>query len=199
MNNNTLGSFERDMLLEAASIAAGKTIKAVGNIIGQPATIVTPQLSLASMEHIADLMGKPQDIRTIVFVRIMGEARGAIVLLVDPKDVGELLANVDGKLRLSALEETTNVIAGSALGSLSKLLNILFLQSVPASTTDMLRAVVNEIVVELGSTTEEILCMVAGVQIGTRGIPISMYILFDAETTHAVIKAGNRVAKRQRG
>jgi len=197
--NDTLDPFERDMLLETASIAAGKTIKAVANIIGQPAIITPPQLILASMEHIADHMGKPDDIRTIVVVRITGQAKGAIVLLVNPREMEQLLANVDGKLRISALEEMTNVIAGAALGSLSTLLGIPFLQSVPASTTDMLRAIMNEVIVELGSTSAEILCMVTGVQIGVKHIPVPMYLLFDSETTAAIIAAGKQVAERQHG
>jgi len=194
--NSELSTFERDMLLEAASITAGKTIKAINNIIKQPAAVALPQLELTGIEHIADSMGKPQDIKTMVLIRIIGEAQGAVVLVVDPNDLPRLLSNVDEKLRTSALEEMTNVMAGAALGSLSKLLNILFLQSIPASTTDMLRAVMGEITGELGEKSARVLCMTTKIQIGPEKTLASMHLLFDADTTAKILAAGERIAGR---
>jgi len=194
--NSELSTFERDMLLEAASITAGKTIKAINNIIKQPAAVALPQLELTGIEHIADSMGKPQDIKTMVLIRIMGEAQGAVVLVIDPSDLPRLLSNVDEKLRISALEEMTNVMAGAALGSLSKLLGILFLQSIPASTTDMLRAVMSEITGELGEKSAKVLCMTTRIQIGPDKAIASMHLLFDTDTTTKVLAAGEKLAGR---
>jgi chemotaxis protein CheC len=197
--NSELSTFERDMLLEAASITAGKTIKAINNIIKQHAAIALPQLELIGIEHITDSMGKPQDIKTMVLIRIIGEAQGAVVLVVDPNDLPRLLSNVDEKLRISALEEMTNVMAGAALGSLSKMLNILFLQSIPASTTDMLRAAMSEITGELGEKSAKVLCMTTKIQIGPDKILASMHVLFDTDTTAKVLAAGERIAGRHYG
>ena len=194
--DSELGAFERDMLLEAASITAGKTIRAISNIIGQRATISPPQLELTGIEHIADHMGKPQELKTMVLIRIMGEAQGAVVMLINPDDLNHLMANFDAKLRVSALEEMTNVVAGAALGSLSKFLGVMFLQSTPASTTDMLRATMNEIAGELGKDTAHILSMVTVIQIGPNKVPASLYLFFDAETTAKIIAAGKRIAKK---
>jgi chemotaxis protein CheC len=194
--DSELDSFERDMLLEAASITAGKTIKAIGNIIGQRASISPPRLEMIGIEHIADHMGGPQELKTMVLIRIMGEAQGAVVLLLNPADLKHLMAHVDEKLRISALEEMTNVVAGAALGSLSKFLGILFLQSTPASTTDMLRAVMSEIAGELGEESARILSMVTTIQIGPGKTPASLYLFFDTDTTSRILVAGERIARK---
>jgi chemotaxis protein CheC len=197
--SSDLDSFERDLLLETASVAAGKTLKPIASVIEQSASIEPPQLLLTGIEHIADSMGKPEEAKTVVFVRIAGESRGAIVLLVDPHDVGQLLPHVADTLKNSALEEMTNIMAGASLSGLSKLLGMEFLQSVPTSTTDMLRAVVNEVVSEIGGNTSRLLCMIISLKIGPTNIPASMYLMFDTDSTAAIIKAGKRAAERKHG
>lgn len=192
--NSQLSAYEHDVLLEASQIAAGNSVKSVKSVVGQKVVIVPPELLITSMEHIADAMGKPEDKKTIVLVEITGEAHGAIVLLVDPQNVDSLLASVDESLRASALEEMTNIVAGAALGGMSRLLGIVFLQTVPVTSTDMVRAVVNEIVSEIGEKSSQILCSIIGLKVGPLDIPVSLYLLFDEATTQAIINAGKSAA-----
>jgi chemotaxis protein CheC len=142
------------------------------------------------MERISDTMGSPEQPKTVVFVRIDGDANGAVLLLVNPNDINTLLSNVDGKLRISALEEITNIISGASLGGLSRLLNMKFHQSITLNTTDMLRAVVNEIITDIGITNSEILCFAINLKVGVNPISISLYLLFDEKTSSLILTSG---------
>jgi chemotaxis protein CheC len=190
-----LDPLERDMLLEAASITAGKTLKSISSLIGQSVSISSPQLVQTGIEHIADIMGDPTKATTVICVHIIGDAHGAVVLLVDPDDIEELLSTTNADLRLSALEEMTNIIAGSSLGSLSKFLSMLFLQSVPTSTTDMLRAVINDVVLSLGNNADKTLCLKINIRIGPKQILTPLYLLFDIDTTSAIIRSSKRILR----
>jgi chemotaxis protein CheC len=187
-----LDSFEHDLLLEVASIAAGKTIKPITNVTGLTVSISSIQLVLEKMENIADTMGNPDDQKTVVFIRIVGESNGAVVFLVNPSDVDSLLSSVEKNIRPSALEEVANIISGSSLGGLSRFLNIRLAQSIPQQKTDMLRAVINEIVTNIGLTNSQILCFAVNLKAGPSQIPISVYLLFDDTTSKLILESGKK-------
>jgi chemotaxis protein CheC len=188
----TLDSFEHDLLLEVASVAAGKSIKPINSVTAQAVSITSVNLALESMERIADTMGNPQELKTVVLVRITGETNGAIVLMLNPDDINNLLPTIDNNLRSSALEEIANIISGASLGGLSRLLNMGFTQSTPQKTTDMLRAVINEIVTEIGNNDSQILCFVINLKVGVKPTPISLYLLFDQKTSLAILDSGRK-------
>jgi chemotaxis protein CheC len=196
----SLDDSDHDMLVEAASVAAGKSAKPISNLIGHIVRIYPPKLTLENMEKISDSMGEPEDYKTAVLIRVEGEAKGAIIFMVNPEEVKNLLTPVAGGLELSALEEMVNIMAGSSLGGLSKLLGIMFMQTVPANATDMLRAVVNETVAELGSSEAEILCFTTILAIEDLGMTATLYMLFDSETTSKILDAEKKlVLKEQNG
>jgi chemotaxis protein CheC len=195
----TLDSFEHDLLLEVASVAAGKAIRPINSVTGQTVSIASVQLTLESMEKIADTMGSPEGLKTVVLVRITGDAHGAIVLMINPNDIDGLLPNTDDKLRISALEEIANIISGASLGGLSRLLNMKFIQSAPLQTTDMLRAVINEIVTDIGINNSQILCFTINFKVGLKPTLLSLYLLFDHETSLAIVDSGKKQIEDKHG
>jgi len=187
-----LDPFERDLLLEVASIAAGKSIAPITNVTGQTVTIIPPRLILDHMEKIADSMGHPEDLKTVVFIRIIGDAHGAVVLLIDPENLNILLPHIENNLKISALEEITNIISGASLGGLSNFLGLELLQSTPHSATDMLRAVVNEIVTEVGISNAQILCFAIHLKVGPTSVPITLYMMFDDISSAKILESGKK-------
>ncbi len=194
-----LDAFEHDLLLEVASLAAGKSIKPINNVTGQAVSIVSLSLSLENMELVADTMGKPEELKTVVLVRITGDANGAVVLMIDPDDINSLLPNIDNELRISALEEIANIISGASLGGLSRLLHMRFVQSVPQKSTDMLRAVINEIVTDIGATDSKILSFVVNLKVGPKPTLVSLYLLFDQKTSLSILGAGKKQLETEHG
>jgi chemotaxis protein CheY-P-specific phosphatase CheC len=187
----TLDEFQKDILIEVASVAAGKVLKPMMAITGQNVVIAPPEFIHNRIEHITDAMGRPDEVKTIVYSEITGQARGAMVLLLNPKDVSNILPSVADELKTSTLEEITNMLTGSALGALSRMLNTLFMQGIPVSTTDMLRAVVTQIATDVGARDSQVLCLKIDLEIGESKIQAALYMLFDTETTAKILEAAN--------
>jgi chemotaxis protein CheY-P-specific phosphatase CheC len=191
--NKQLDTMEKDILLETASIAAGRAIKPLQNFFKRSVSISLPKIELKKIEVIADTIGQPEAIKEVVVVGVIGDGHGAVVLVVDEGFGKKLFPKLSAKLIHSALEESVNIVSGTVLGGISKLLNMKFNQTVPSSTTGMLRATINEVVTELGSSYAEVICM--PIQLKFKGIakPAYLYLFFDVETTAKIIKAGKLV------
>jgi chemotaxis protein CheC len=183
---------ERDILTEVASVGAGKAAKPMASIIRHPVRVDPPVFDVTTIEDVAAKMGAPETVKTVVLIHIEGDARGAIVLIFDPVEAHSMLSNIAPGIEMSALEEMTNILAGAALGGLSKFLNMKFLQSVPGSTTDMVRAIINEVSADLGSVDAEILTLSVGVDIDDLQIHGDLYFMFDNLTTAKIIDAGKQ-------
>jgi chemotaxis protein CheY-P-specific phosphatase CheC len=197
MNDDlTLEPMEHDLLLEAASVAAGKIVGALSNITGQKVELNPPTMVLEHMEKIADSMGSSSGYRTVVYIQITGQANGAILLVINPDYIDKLVVNLPRDQRLSAIEEITNIVGGSALGALSKLLNMMFLQSVPHANTGMLRALINEVVSNVGIKDSKIISLNLVLKVGEEPTEVPIYLLFDNPTTTAIIEAGKDLMQR---
>ena len=183
----TLDAFSKDLLRETANIMAQKTAHPIETILRQKTVISKPEIMMQKMEFVADSLGQADEVRDSVFIRILGDGKGAAVLLIKPEDSQKLLLDVDKAMRMDALREIANIVAGACLGGIARLLSLKLMQSVPVATSDMSRAIVNEIVSEVGLTNADLLCALINVAIGPENIPLSMVFIFDTDTTNLII------------
>ena len=191
----TLDSFSKDLLRETANIMAQKTARPIENILRQKTIVTKPEIMMQKMEFVADSLGQADEIKDSVFIRILGDGQGAVVLLMKPEDSAKLLVEVDKDMRMDALREIANIISGACLGGIARLLSLKLMQSVPTAATDMSRAILNEIVSEVGMTNADLLCAQVSLSIGAGKIPLSMVFIFDNDTTNLIISKSKDLTK----
>ena len=191
----TLDSFSKDLLRETANIMAQKTVRPIENILREKTIVTKPEVMMQKMEFVADSLGQADEIKDSVFIRILGDGKGAVVLLMKPEDSAKLLTEVDKDMRMDALREIANIIAGACLGGIARLLSLKLMQSVPTAATDMSRAILNEIVSEVGMTNADLLCAQVSLSIGAGKIPLSMVFIFDNDTTNLIISKSKDLTK----
>jgi chemotaxis protein CheC len=198
MKLTTLNSLEQDTLKEIANIGAGNASNALSQMISKPVLVTIPELKLVPIERVPDMMGQAEQVFTVVVLKISGDAPGTMFLLFNPTDaivIAELVTqrkNVEGKLSeedKEAIKEIGNVISGAALASLSSFLGLHLLQSIPYSTTDMIRASVDVIIAELGEKTDSALLLEVGFNLNESSVKGILYFLFDPVSTEKILTA----------
>lgn len=194
----TLNTLEQDTLKEIANIGAGNASTALSQMLNKPVSVTIPELKLVPIERVPDMMGKVEEVVTVVVLKITGDAPGTMFLLFNPTDaivIAELATqrkNTQGKLSeedKEVIKEIGNVISGAALASLSNFLDLHLLQSVPYSATDMLRASVDAVIADLGEKTDNALLLEVGFNLDESSVKGILYFLFDPISTEKILTA----------
>ncbi|MCL1988133.1 MAG: chemotaxis protein CheC [Firmicutes bacterium] len=167
---SNLNEMHLDVLKEIGSIGTGNAVTAVSSLINKKVQMNVPSVELIEFDTLADFVGGPEIILVGVLIGISDDVSGMIMFLMDIDTAHNLLGSVlssmgieastDGslsELELSAIEEISNIMAGSYLGSLSGLTNLRVRQSVPMLAIDMANALLSVPAIEFGKMADHVL------------------------------------------
>ena len=158
-----------DVLKEIGSIGTGNAITAISSLLNKKVQMNMPTVNLVEFGNLADFVGGPENILVGVLVGITSEINGMMMFLMDMETSKHLVATVlegmgggspngeFGDLELSTIEEISNIMAGSYLGSLSGLTNLHIRQSVPMLSIDMANALLSVPAIEFGKMADHVL------------------------------------------
>ena len=152
LNENDL-----DFLRELSNIGVGHAATALSQLIGRQVGMRAPKVSIVDLSSVPELMGGSEKVVSGVYLQVLGDARGAI-LLVFPDDssralINLLLKRVDeplSEMGASTLKEVGNILASAYLSVLGNMLGITLIPSIPSLAHDMVGAVVDIVLSDLG-------------------------------------------------
>src|SRR5437773_10738612 len=135
-----------DALREVANIGAGHAATALSQLTNCRIMISVPQINIARLEEVPDLLGNPQDVAAVL-MHMLGDLTGRTLLLF-PESAGRRLCDmllrrpigttaVYDALEQSCLKEAGNILAGAYLNALSDFMGMLLLPSVPSLVVDL--------------------------------------------------------------
>ncbi|MCL2016229.1 MAG: chemotaxis protein CheC [Defluviitaleaceae bacterium] len=166
---SNLNDMHLDVLKEIGSIGTGNAVTAVSSLINKKVQMNVPSVELIEFDTLADFVGGPEIILVGVLIGISEDISGMIMFLMDIDTAHNLLSSVLSgmgiessgdnlsELELSAIEEISNIMAGSYLGSLSGLTNLRIRQSVPMLAIDMANALLSVPAIEFGKMADHVL------------------------------------------
>ncbi len=149
-----------DALREVANIGAGHAATALSQLTNCRIMISVPQINIARLEEVPDLLGNPQDVVAAVLMHMLGDLTGRTLLLF-PESAGRRLCDmllrrpigttaVYDALEQSCLKEAGNILAGAYLNALSDFMGMLLLPSVPSLVVDLAAAVLTTTYLNFG-------------------------------------------------
>ncbi len=155
-----LSHFQLDVLKEVGNIGAGHAATALSQILLEKVEMTVPHVSLIPLNQVDQVMGGPEQVVVGIYMRVFGDAPGKIVLLFSETEafsLAELVirnnlgpqAEID--FRESALKEIANIMTGAYLYALTRLTGFNLLPSVPALANDMVGAIINTALLDLGA------------------------------------------------
>src|SRR5256712_5411906 len=118
-----LKELQIDALREVANIGAGHAATALSQLTNRRIMISVPQINIARLEEVPDLLGNPQDVVAAVLMHMLGDLTGRTLLLF-PEAVGRRLCdmlllrpirtkNVLDRLHEYRLQEAGHIHAGA--------------------------------------------------------------------------------------
>ncbi|MFC7372194.1 chemotaxis protein CheC [Fictibacillus iocasae] len=156
--------FHLDILKEIGNIGAGHAATALSSLLNKGVDMKVPAVKVVAFDEITELIGGPEAIVASVFLRVNGEAPGAMFFMMPVNQAAYLVQSLMGEddeihdefseMAFSALQETGNILAGSYLSSLSDFTGMKLAPSVPATTVDMAGAVLSFGLMEISAVSD---------------------------------------------
>lgn len=144
-----------DILREVSHAGMGHAATALSQFLGHPITLAVSRVSILPLADIlGQISGEEEELVAAVNFRIRGDAEGNILILLPQKSVISVIHILTGKRvaqiailseeEKSVLKEMANILASAYLTSLTDLLEILLVPSIPRLALDMARPVVDD-------------------------------------------------------
>jgi chemotaxis protein CheC len=164
-----LKELQIDALREVANIGAGHAATALSQMTNRRIMISVPQINIARLEEVADLLGDANAVVVAVLMHMLGDLTGRTLLLF-PERVGQrlcdmLLRRAQGAttsfdaLEQSALKEAGNILSGAYMNALSDFMGMLLLPSVPSLVIDLSAAVLTTTYLNFGHDRDFVFCV----------------------------------------
>jgi chemotaxis protein CheC len=162
--------------------------------------ITVPQIHVARLEDVANLLGQPTDVVAAVLMHMLGDLTGRTLLLL-PEAAARRLCDMLLRrpagtttafdvLEQSCLKEAGNILSGAYMNALSDFMGMLLLPSVPSLVVDLSAAVLTTTYLNFGHERDFVFCVETEFQIeaeeGLRGYFLllpdlaSLKAIFDA-------------------
>lgn len=163
-----------DTLKEISNIGAGNASQALSKMTDEKIDIDFPNIEVQEIKKIPDMIGNKSKIHSLIRVDVevenAGESNhlGTLMLILDKRSskilsshlLGKQNADLDEQLtsdEKSALKETGNILTGATLSAMTEWVDLQLQESVPDLKTDMLGAVMDEILLRMAQEEDEAL------------------------------------------
>lgn len=153
-----LTDFELDALREVTTIGAGHAATALAQLTGTKVLISVPTIDIVPITAVPSLMGNQEEPMAGMYLRLVAQGSGAILLAFHRKAALQLVSLMLGRptpeirllseLEQSALREAGNILAGAFLTAISNFLRVVLIYSVPHLAFDMIGALLQSLLVE---------------------------------------------------
>lgn len=201
MTFSRLSEGQLDALKEISNIGMGHAATALSQLVGETIYLRVPRVTVTDIAQVPDLMGGPERVVIGITLRILGDARGNILLVFPQESTRQLLAcllrqsvaePMLNELGASTLKEVGNILASAYLNALGSLLHMTLIPSVPMIAHDMAGAVVDYVLIELSQEGDLALMVETefhGGAAGTQGIKGHFFLLPDPASLGLILNA----------
>jgi len=171
----TLTALEKDALREVGNIGTGNATTALSTLLNTHIEIIIPNIDFIPINRFANELGGAEKLVVASYLALTGDVKGESLFICPVKSaekIADLMLNQEiGKSKIedemvqSVFKEISNIFTGAYLNSIADFLEMRILPSVPDLATDMLQAIMDEILSKVANHSDEILCIKTEIQI----------------------------------
>ncbi len=192
-----LTDVQLDALREMGNIGAGNAATALSQLISETIDISVPSVKVVPLDNVSYVLGGPEKIVYVVYLEVLREMHGTMLTIFSPESaafltkrlLGEEEVDMQTEIAQSALKEVGSILCGSYLSALTQVVAMNAVASVPAMANDMLGAMLNFILVEIGQIADEIFLIDVELYVSDTRLECSQLYLPKPEALDAVISA----------
>lgn len=187
-----LADIQMDVLKEIGNIGAGHAATALSVLINKPVDMLVPIVNILPFEEIASVVGGPEELVLVIYLRVVGEAPGNLFFIMNLESAKNMLEEMVGiemadeawfsEMELSALNEIGNILAGSYLSSLADFTKLTMVPSVPALAIDMAGAILSFGLIQSGHMGDQALLIDTKFLEGTHEVKGHFFFIPDPDS-----------------
>lgn len=189
----------RDILREISNIGTGNAIASLAAMVGQKIDLDLPQIKILEYKDAPGLLGGAEEIKAGILLDVFGDLEGMFLFLLDEPLAVALVRmllgsdyagfNEFGEMELSALCEMGNIMCGSYINAMAKMMNFSIQVSVPDISCDMTGALLSVPMIRYARLSDELLFMEN--QFGINGGTLVSHMLFlpDMQSLGMILEA----------
>lgn len=192
MDISLLNAFHLDILKEIGNIGAGNAATALAKLLDKKVDMKVPQIRIMGFSDVNEVLGGAETPVVGILLEVLGDITGYILFVLE-QDAACFLVNIlmgnpinqemeYNEITLSALKEVGNILTGSYLSALSTLTGLRIMPDVPALAIDMAGAILSVPAIELGKTTDTVLCIETEFIQGTDKVIGDFFLVPDADS-----------------
>ncbi len=197
-----LDNRQLDALREVGNVGAGNAATALSQLIGMTVHLSVPRVDVIPFPRVADILGGAEAEIAALYMKVYGDTRGNILLVFTPQHLKSLTAKVIGRPihslhslsehERSAMLEIGNILASSYLNSISQLLHLSLIPSVPSLAIDMVGAVLEAPILEISRVTDTALVLQTEFQEAEKSFAGHFFLLPDPQSLDTMLDALSR-------
>jgi len=189
-----------DILREICTIGAGHAATALSQLTGRRINLEVPQVRFERVEEVPRIAGGAETVVDGLYFRILGDARG-VILLIFPEESGREIVRLalggrehdpEDLLSVSAMREIGNILASAFLSAIGQLAGLSLIPSVPGYARDMAGSILDLVLIELSRLEDTALVIETVFREAGEGIHGHFFLLPDPRTLEATLRAAER-------
>ncbi|NLM98114.1 MAG: chemotaxis protein CheC [Halanaerobiaceae bacterium] len=163
---NNLDFYQKDALKEIGNIGAGNAATAFAQLLNRKIEMTVPSVDIVPIEEVPEITGGIEQHVLSVFLKVVGEAPGSILLILSESSAQNLLEmvlyrNIDlsemTEVEISAVKEIGNILSGSYLSAINQMTGLNLFQSIPAFAYDMAGAILGSSMISISMESDKAL------------------------------------------
>jgi chemotaxis protein CheC len=186
-----------DILREICSVGAGHAATALSQLTGRRIDLEVPQVRFVKVQDVPRIAGGAETVVDGLYFRILGDARGVILMIFPEKSGQEIVRLVLGTaetvpedaLSVSAMREIGNILTSAFLSAIGQLAGLSLIPSVPGYARDMAGSILDLVLIELARLEDTALVIETLFLEGGEGIHGHFFLLPDPQTLEATLRA----------
>lgn len=192
-----LTNVQLDALKEMGNIGAGNAATSLAQLIGETVNISVPEVKVVALEHVAEVLGGAEKQVYIIYLEVEKEMKGTMLTIFSQgtavffvkKLLGSDAIDMNTDIAQSALKEVGSILCGSYLSALSQLVNMSSVATVPAMAFDMLGAMLDFVLVEIGQVADEVFLIDTELSVAKKKLECSQLFIPKVETLEKILSS----------
>ena len=197
-SKQTITEEQLDFMTEMMNIGAGNAITALQKLLQQPVDLRIPQVHILSVTHVPSIFDSPSLPVVCIKMGMVGDVGGGVFFIMPEEYQKTLLSMVEqatpgfirfketkqkpDEMELSVITEIGNIITGVYLTAIHDFCRLNIYHTVPMQATDMVQAVLDEMLIELSYSAETSIAVENEFMIGKHALKVYLVLIPTAES-----------------
>ncbi len=161
---NEFSDLQLDIIKELTNIGGGNAATSISHLIDKPVGMLVPTIEILNYNEVYEKIMPEDQMINAVIMRMLGGCEGIFLFVIDEEastDIVNMMVpkgtEITEELSTSGIKELVNIVVTSYLNSVSKMIDICFISSIPLLTKDMFGAVLSSVYIESGQYDDNVL------------------------------------------